>query len=363
MIRFQHHRCLTHQPILALASLLIALMIYSPAANAQDRNELNAPTFSTPSAAQGIDPAEIAELQRAANAPAPPEVKKETEIDVAQLLIKGGWVMILLGIASLFVVMWCLERLFSLRNSRIMPRRFVRGLTQLIRKSDLLPVQEAYRLCQQYPSVSANVVATTLVRAGRPLAEIEKSGSEAIQREVDSASGPVRWLAFLAAVGPLLGLFGTVLGLIRTFHATTQLDPSQNRIESLATGIYEALVTTLAGLMVAIPAMLAAQYFENRILRQFRRVEDLLALLLPRLEGYENRTRFDPIGDELVARDVQPAAPRIDGSNVRNIRGTVIAPPVTDSELANSIEEPPTVGTHSRRTGGLRSDRTSSRNG
>lgn len=359
MTRFENSRSITYRLAIALAGLLVALLTFSSTTIAQERNG-NPRSFSDSPSPQVIDPQEIANLQREANKPAPPEVKKETQIDVVQLLIKGGAVMILLGISSLFVVMWCLERLFSLRNARIMPRRFVRGLTHLIRKSDLLPVQEAYRLCLDYPSVSADVVATTLVRTGRPLAEIEKTSSEAIQREVDSASGPVRWLAFLAAVGPLLGLLGTVLGLIRTFHATTQLDPSQNRIESLATGIYEALVTTLAGLMVAIPAMLAAQYFENRILRQFRKIEDLISLLLPRLEGYEYRTRFDAIGDELIARDIQHVPPRAEAPTMRNIRGTVIAPPVAEPDAAGSIEDVPAV--NPRRASTLRTDRTSSRN-
>ncbi len=274
-----------------------------------------------------VSPDEVAALQEAAKNPQPVEAKP-AGIDALNLLLQGGWVMIPLAIVSLLVLMWSLERLFSLRKARILPRSFVQPLTQYIRQSDVLPVQDAYRLCVQHPSVASNVVATTLIRTGRPLPEIEKTASEAIQREVDTATGPIRWLAFLAGIAPLLGLLGTVSGLIQAFYATTQLDPTQNRAEALATGIYEALVTTLVGLMIAIPAAAAAQYFENRVLRQFRRIEDLIAMLLPRLESFENRVRFDPIGNELVARNVQPP-PKQESLESRTIRGTIVTPPST----------------------------------
>ncbi len=265
-----------------------------------------------------VDPTEIAALQQAAKSDQT-EVTTNVGgkgIDAFSLLLQGGWVMVPLGIVSLFVVMWSFERLFSLRQGRLLPRSLTKSLMQMIRQSEVLPVQDAYQLCLKNPSVGSSVVATALVRTGRPLSEIEKSAGDALQREVDTATGPVRWLAFLAGVAPLLGLLGTVWGLIRAFHDTTQLDPTQNRAEVLATGIYEALVTTLVGLIIAIPAAAIAQYFENRILRQFRRIEDLVALLLPRLEYYEGRVRFDPIGRELASRDINNIPPRVntDGS-------------------------------------------------
>ncbi len=93
---------------------------------------------------------------------------------------------------------------------------------------------------RKHPSVAANVVATTLIRTGRRCWEIEKTAGEAIQREADTATGPIRWLAFLAGIAPLLGLLGTVSGLIQAFYAPRSLDPTQNRAEALATGIYES---------------------------------------------------------------------------------------------------------------------------
>jgi biopolymer transport protein ExbB len=85
----------------------------------------------------------------------------------------------------------------------------------------------------------------------------------------------------------------------------TQLSPSQNRAEYLGRGIYEALVTTLAGLIVAIPAALFAHYFEGRITKIFREIEEIVFALIPKFERYEGRVRFDAIGSELVPRSIE----------------------------------------------------------
>ena len=111
----------------------------------------------------------------------------------------------------------------------------------------------------------------------------------------------------------MLGLLGTVWGLIRAFHDTTQLTAGQNRADFLAVGIYEALVTTLAGLIVAIPAAVASHYFEGRITNVFGSIEELASELMMRLERFEGKTRFEPIGRELAPKDLNyysvPASP------------------------------------------------------
>jgi len=133
---------------------------------------------------------------------------------------------------------------------------------------------------------------------------MQASVTEVLQREAEKAHASVRWLNFAAAVAPLLGLLGTVWGLIQAFHDMTQLSPSQNRAEYLGRGIYEALVTTLAGLIVAIPAALFAHYFEGRITKIFREIEEIVFALIPKFERYEGRVRFDAIGSELVPRSI-----------------------------------------------------------
>jgi biopolymer transport protein ExbB len=88
-----------------------------------------------------------------------------------------------------------------------------------------------------------------------------------------------------------MGLLGTVQGMIMAFFVTAHLPPGANKAESLAQGIYVALVTTFGGLTVAIPASMLAHYFEGRIQSLFRELDDGLMCLLPQLERFEGRLR------------------------------------------------------------------------
>ena len=112
------------------------------------------------------------------------------------------------------------------------------------------------------------------------------------EREAGKLYANVRWLNLAAAITPLMGLLGTVWGMIRAFHDTTQLSPGQNKADYLAEGIYVALITTLGGLMVAIPAAIFAHYFEGRIQSLFLQIDEMLFSLMPQIERFEGKVRF-----------------------------------------------------------------------
>ncbi len=127
---------------------------------------------------------------------------------------------------------------------------------------------------------------------------------EASQREADRVYEGVRWLDFIVGLAPLLGLLGTVWGLILAFQDISHLSPSQNRVEVLSRGIYEALVTTLTGLLVAIPSAVFAHHFQGKIVRSFQKIELFTNSLLAKFEPFEGKRRFEVIGRELVVRSV-----------------------------------------------------------
>ena len=123
--------------------------------------------------------------------------------------------------------------------------------------------QEVYQLALRFPSIASRVIESMLPKVGRPIAEIEHSATEACQREADRLYGNVRWLNLAAAVTPLIGLLGTVWGMILAFM---EFEMKANpQISELARGVYKALVTTLQGLAVAIPATGALAYFRSRV--------------------------------------------------------------------------------------------------
>jgi biopolymer transport protein ExbB len=230
------------------------------------------------------------------------------EINILSLLFSGGFFMIPLAILSVVVVTFSIERGLGLRQSRVMPQELVNALGRLSGAGGFDP-RKAYRLCQEHPSATANVIRAMLLKVGRPHSEVEHTVQEASQREAERLYGNVRWLTMAAGVAPLIGLLGTVWGMIVAFHDTTQLAPGQNKADFLAEGIYIALVTTLGGLCVAIPAAIIAHYFEGRIQAMFHQIDELMFNLLPQIERYEGRVRFSRPGGEAEAPPAEPAAP------------------------------------------------------
>jgi biopolymer transport protein ExbB len=227
-----------------------------------------------------------------APAAAPPAAPRDKSINLIALFIAGGIFMIPITGMSILGVTMAIERSLALRTQRVLPAGLVTGLGQLAAGTGSFDPRKAYRLCQQFPSAAASVVRVMLLKVGRPLPEVESAVAQASQREADRLYSNVRWLNVAASLSTMLGLIGTIQGMIMAFHRLTVMEASQDRTAVLADGIYTALVTTFAGLAVAIPALLASHFFENRILSIFRQIDELVFNLLPQLERYEGRVRF-----------------------------------------------------------------------
>lgn len=247
--------------------------------------------ISLPAFAQDGAPSGEGSGEEAAPALIEKRLSDSESLTLVSLILRGGKMMIPLGVMSVIVVALTLERLFALRKARIIPYKLQRELSQLRLTEKGLDPREAYKLCKTYPSALANVVKAMLHRIGRPQSEVEHAVAEATEREADRLYGNVRWIALMGSVAPLLGLMGTVWGIIWTFYKTTQLEIGADRADQLAGGIFVALVTTLGGLTIAIPAMIFAQYFESRIVALFHEMDEILFDLIPGFEHYEGKLR------------------------------------------------------------------------
>jgi biopolymer transport protein ExbB len=228
---------------------------------------------------------------------------REKGLNLWELLQRGGWFMLPLGLLSLVVVALSIERTLALRREKILPAKLVRELGNLSRDEEGFDPRSAFRLCQRYPSAASRVLRVMLLKAGRPQSEVEYAVSEASQREAARLQGVVSWLTLAAAVAPLIGLLGTVWGMIQAFYDTTQLLPGQNKAEVLAQGIYTALVTTLSGLVIAIPSAVLAHWFDQRIVGWFHKIEELAASLTPLMESFEGRLRTTAGSNDWSAND------------------------------------------------------------
>ncbi len=171
-----------------------------------------------------------------------------------------GWVIVLLGV---LVVIMILARIFYLRSASATNGVVIKKVTNLVRKGKL---GEALRFCERTKGSTARVVASTLRNIDRDRDHLEDIVSESILHESDNLGRFSTFIIVIAAVSPLLGLLGTVTGMIATFDVITEFGTGDPKL--LSGGISTALVTTELGLIVAIPALLIGNLlnaWSNRI--------------------------------------------------------------------------------------------------
>lgn len=167
--------------------------------------------------------------------------------------------MIPLGVCSVLAVAVILERSFSLRAKRVI------RLEVLQRVKDLLAdnkIGEAMTVCRRQPSVMGRILLAAIMNHDRDREELKTIVEDAGRQEVPALDRYLGVLGTISAVAPLLGLTGTVFGMIRTFAVISEkgiAHPSQ-----LAGGISEALITTATGLVIAIPALIFFNYFTSK---------------------------------------------------------------------------------------------------
>ncbi len=212
-----------------------------------------------------------------------------------ELFLAGGPLMWPITVMSFLVVAFGLERLVALRRGRFVPAALAMKLRLIADGSPFDPRQVA-AWCDADRSVLATVVRAMLARLGRPLPEVEHAVETTSNREASRLYANIRPISLAVTITPLLGLLGTVQGMIIAFYTTANLQAGANRAAELASGIYLALITTFAGLCVAIPAAIIAHYLEGRILAGFRKVDDVVTGLLPAIESFEGRGRLGVSG-------------------------------------------------------------------
>lgn len=203
-------------------------------------------------------------------------------------ITEGGWLMIPLGVCSLIVLGLSIERMIALRRSRVIPKPFVRRFTECVEDGQL-SYEEATSICDEFDCPVAEVFHAAVRRWGRPMMEIEQAVIDAGDRVGDSLRRFLRVFHAISNVTPLIGLLGTVLGMIQAFeNLSDQAGGAQNDL--LAAGISTALMTTAGGLSVAIPAYLAYMYFSAKSDRYLGEIDKLCQRVIDCIsaEGLEN---------------------------------------------------------------------------
>lgn len=193
-----------------------------------------------------------------------------------ELMEDGGWVMWALLALSVTALGAAVERTVVLWRARAGVEELVAGLKRTLLRNPSLG--EARKLCRQGQGPVARVAAAGLARLNRPPRQLEATLERQAQSELRRLSRGLKVLATTAATAPLLGFLGTVTGMIASFKALVEYGMSNPTM--VAQGIQEALTTTAAGLVVAVPAQLLYSFLSSRLDRITGDIEGVAHLLL-----------------------------------------------------------------------------------
>jgi biopolymer transport protein ExbB len=197
-----------------------------------------------------------------------PAKRRGIPMKLSEIFFAGGPMMWPLAGCSVVVLMFTFERFVMLRRRRVIPRDFVTRFLEHI-QSGQIDRPAALALCEQNASPIAEVFAHGVRKWGKPSVEVEQAIIDGGERQISVLRKNLRALNTVATVGPLIGLLGTVYGMIRCFNEFTNSTSAANKLDNLSIGIGEALIATAGGLCVAIPAlvlyMFLYMFFAGRV--------------------------------------------------------------------------------------------------
>ena len=197
----------------------------------------------------------------------------------------GGWIMWVLAAISVFALAMVFYFMIVLRSGAVTPHELMVDLLARIRANDL---NEVRRLCDRHPCALASVVLATLdCMRNVPQCDVallrgatESEGA----RQADAIQGQTEFLLDVATIAPLLGLLGTVLGMLTAFGSVAS-DIASAKPVVLAAGVSQAIITTIFGLVVAIPCMAFYAWFRRRASRQIANLETAAAEIMTAIIG------------------------------------------------------------------------------
>ncbi|MGI6460175.1 MAG: MotA/TolQ/ExbB proton channel family protein [Candidatus Hydrogenedentales bacterium] len=185
----------------------------------------------------------------------------DTEMQIFKVIMQGGVLMIPIGLCSIVALAIIIERFYSLRRASIDTREFMDTMRQVLRQNR---IQDAVEICDEVDAPIARIMRAGILKYNRSKEDIREAIEDAGHLEIPRLERYLSAMATCANIAPLLGLLGTVAGMIKAFAQIQALEGLVSPSD-LAEGIGNALVTTAAGLTVAIPTLVAYNYFVSRV--------------------------------------------------------------------------------------------------
>ena len=212
--------------------------------------------------------------QLAAQAAATPATQQAADtvvknLSVWDLTMAGGWLMIPLALLAIVSIYIFFERLLAINAASKEDAAFMEKIKNLIHRGD---VQQARQLCQQTDTPAARMIEKGVSRIGRNMSDVLVAIENVGNMEIAQLEKGFNWLATTAAGAPMIGFLGTVTGMVQAFFQLASAGANSN-VAILAGGIYEALVTTVGGLVVGIIALFAYNFLTSRVNKVMNKLE------------------------------------------------------------------------------------------
>jgi len=203
---------------------------------------------------------------------------------------KGGPMMYLIILSSILAFGVVIERIYNFNRARIDANKFMDDIIKVLKRNKII---EAIEMCNATPGPIAHIIKAGILKHDRSKSEIREAVEEAAQLEIPRLEKHLPILATIAHITPLLGLLGTVTGMIKSFQVIQQKALAMAPVNpgDLAGGVWEALLATLAGLAVAIPTYVAYNYLvsqvDSLVYDMERSATDLVNMLSSGRDTYE----------------------------------------------------------------------------
>ncbi|GAF71503.1 unnamed protein product [marine sediment metagenome] len=195
-----------------------------------------------------------------------------------EIFEKGGFLMYPIFICSLVAVTIFFERMFYLKSVKTKSNRFVLRVKNLVKKGS---IELAISACRKSPTPISKIMLTGLIKFGQGRDEMKEAIEDSANQEIPVLERNLSTLSTIGNITPLLGLLGTVFGMVKAFNVIAVM--GVGKPEALAGGISEALLTTAFGLSIAIPTIVVYNYLSHRVDKLIREMEvncvDLVDLL------------------------------------------------------------------------------------
>ncbi len=207
----------------------------------------------------------------------------EQAIDFFQ---KGGFIIYPLLLCSILGLAIAIEKAFSLRQKKVIIPEIVNVLDNIKGQDD---VGLALSICEKHDGPFANIITVGLENRNLPKDEIKEALNDQGRQEVRVLERGTVILETIAGIAPLLGLLGTVIGILKVFNVIAEIGVGQ--ASALSAGISEALITTIVGLFIGIPAVVAYNYFITKAEDLILEIEKYSNQLLKKVSSFQSNTK------------------------------------------------------------------------